>query len=131
MKVLGGGGVEAAGEAGQSVFNWLCRLEGQRSRAQHAAVTLHYSHRPHNERPHNQLPTDPSFKPHTHTHLLTHTGSVGSNQTHTLPSSRLFLSASCALAHVRAGADFWGASRVSSVKLSFCSSGWEAVGGRL
>lgn len=53
--------------AGQSVFNWLCRLEGQRSRAQHAAVTLHYSHRPHNERPHNQLPTDPSFKPHAHT----------------------------------------------------------------
>lgn len=68
-------------KAGQSVFNWLCRLEGQRSRAQHGAVTLHYSQWSHNESPCNQVPTDQSFKTHTctHTHcrqqsnsLLTH-----------------------------------------------------------
>lgn len=56
-----------SGRAGQSVFNWLCRLEGQRSRAQHAAVTLHYSHWPHNESLCNQLPTDRSLKPLTYT----------------------------------------------------------------
>lgn len=56
--------------ARQSVFNWLCRLEGQRSRAQHVAVTLHYSHWPHNESLCNQLPTDQSLKPHTHCGLL-------------------------------------------------------------
>ena len=67
------GGERSSGRAGQSVFNWLCRLEGQRSRAQHAAVTLHYSHWPHNESLCNQLPTDRSLEPHTHTHTHTHT----------------------------------------------------------
>lgn len=73
-------------KAGQSVFNWLCRLEGQRSRAQHGAVTLHYSQWPHNESLCNQLPTDQSFK--THTHARTHTLSVGSIQ---IPRSLAYL----------------------------------------
>lgn len=60
-------------KAGQSVFNWLCRLEGQRSRAQHGAVTLHYSQWPHNESLCNQLPTDQSFKTHTLACARTHT----------------------------------------------------------
>lgn len=37
---------------------------------------------------------------HTRTRMHTHARSVGSNQTHTLPSSRPLLGASCALAHV-------------------------------
>lgn len=73
-------GERGSGRAGQSVFNWLCRLEGQRSRAQHAAVTLHYSHWPHNESPRNQLPTDQSLQPHTHTHTQTMEYFIGNYQ---------------------------------------------------
>lgn len=78
-------------KAGQSVFNWLCRLEGQRSRAQHGAVTLHYSQWPHNESPCNQVLTDQSFKTHIHAHT------AGSNQ---IPCSLICLSLGSNLTHM-------------------------------
>lgn len=108
-KKFGGGGQSVARQQEKRGRVCLIGFAGWKDRDPERSTLLSHSITATGHIMRGRTISSPQTHPSSHTH--TRACSAGSNQTHTLPSSRLFLSASCALAHVCTCAlveIFWG-----------------------